>query len=71
MSTNTKNKNPPPRFDKWEINMNNPNAEVEQGEKVWREPQKPWREVRLPPLILWYDWNMYHYSDFKLQLNMR
>jgi hypothetical protein len=31
-------KNPPPWFDIWEIDMDDPNAKVEQGEKVSSEP---------------------------------
>jgi len=61
-------KNPPPGIDKWEINMNDYKAKVEQGEKVGREPRKPRWEVHLPTLILLYDQNTYHYSDFKLRL---
>jgi len=60
--------NPPPGFDKWEIDINNYKANVEWGEKVGREPRKLRWEVHLPTLILWYDRNIYHYRDFKLRL---
>jgi hypothetical protein len=50
-------KNPPHRFDKWEIKVNEYKANVEQGKKVGREPQKPRCVVHLPILILWYDRN--------------
>ena len=61
-------KNPPPGFDEWEIDINDYNAKVERGMIVGREPRKPQWEVYLPKLILWYDRNTYHYSDFKLRL---
>jgi len=61
-------KNPPPEFHKWENYMNDHKAKVEWGETVGREPQKPLWEVHLPTLILWFDRNTYHYSDFKLRL---
>jgi len=60
--------NPPPGFDKWEIDMNEHNAMVERDELVRMEPRKIWWEVHLPTLILWYDRNTYHYSDFKVML---
>jgi len=60
--------NPPPGFDKWEIDMNDYKAKVERGEKVGRERRKPQWEVHLPTLIVLYHRNTYHYSDFKLTL---
>ena len=48
--------------------MNDHKAKVEWGETVGRETQKPLWEVHLPTLILWFDRNTYHYSDFKLRL---
>jgi hypothetical protein len=38
---NKKIKNPPPVFNKWEIDMNDHNRKGELGEKVGREPQEP------------------------------
>jgi len=48
--------------------MNEHNAMVERDELVRMEPRKIWWEVHLPTLILWYDRNTYHYSDFKVML---
>jgi len=61
-------KNPPPGFDKWEIDLNDYNVNVEDSKKCRREPRKLRWEVPLPTLIRWYDQNIYHYSDVKLRL---
>jgi hypothetical protein len=61
-------RNPPPGFDKGDIEMLNYTSRVERGEKVGRKPGKLWWVVYLPILIVWYDWNTIHYSDFKLRL---
>jgi len=52
--------NAPSGFDKWEIDMNKYNKNVERGEKVGREPRKPRCQVYIPTFILWYDRNAFH-----------
>jgi len=66
---NQKIKNPPPGFDKWEIDMNNHKPKVEWDKKVTRKPRKPRWEVHLRTLLPCYDQNTYHYRDVKLRLN--
>jgi hypothetical protein len=36
--------NPPPGFDKWEIDMTDYKAKIDRGEMVGREPRMPWWE---------------------------
>jgi hypothetical protein len=50
-----KTRNPPPGIDKWEIDMNDYEAKVEQGKMVHPDPSKPGWEVHLPTLILFYN----------------
>jgi len=61
-------KNAPHGYDRWEIDITDLNPKDERGGMVGNEPQMPRCEVHLPTLILWYDRNTYHYSDFKVTL---